>query len=105
VICWARHLVPVLTTCARRRWSYAQRVHGVVVGVSCIAKAAPVMARQASQNLNDIRYAALAYTCVRNVCPLSRGLAFPLTYRDRGTRTSPLRYVLRLMLAHVTPTE
>ena len=37
-------------------------VHGVVVGVSCIAKTSPVMAHQASQNLNDIRHAALAYT-------------------------------------------
>ena len=65
-MCLGRHLVPVLTTCARRRWSYAQRVQGV--GVSYIAKASTVMAHQASQNLNDIRRAALAYTFLRNVC-------------------------------------
>jgi len=38
------------------------------VGVSYIAKASTVMAHQASQNLNDIRRAALAYTFLRNVC-------------------------------------
>jgi len=36
--------------------------------MSSVAKASPVMAHLASQNLNDISHAALAYTFVRNVC-------------------------------------
>ena len=36
--------------------------------VSSIARASTAMAHLASQNINDIRHAALAYTFVRKVC-------------------------------------
>ena len=67
LMCLGRHLVPVLTTWFRIRWSYAHRVRDVVAWVSGIAKASPAMAHLASQNINDIGHAALAYTFVRNV--------------------------------------
>ncbi len=71
-------LVPDLTIWARRRWSYAQRVQGVVVGVSSITKASPALTQQASQKANDIRRADVAYTKMRNVCAHSWSLCVAL---------------------------
>jgi hypothetical protein len=72
LMCLGRHLVPVLTTCSRTRWSYAQRACEVDLGVSSIAKASRLTAHQASQYFNDIRHADVAYTKVLNVCARSR---------------------------------
>jgi hypothetical protein len=62
-----RHLVPVLSTWFRIRWSYAHRVRDVAAWVSGIAKASPLMAHQANKYFNDIRSADVAYIKVRNV--------------------------------------
>ncbi len=67
VTCLGRHLVPVLTTCSRIRWSYAQRVQSVAVGVSSIAKVSSALAHQASKETNDIEGADVANTkCERS---------------------------------------
>jgi hypothetical protein len=69
------------------------------VGVSYIAKASTVMAHQASQNLNDIRRAALAYTFLRNVCAHSCANFLPAALAttgqmQRGSRPPATQYLI-----------
>jgi len=63
-MCLGRHVVPDLTTWARRRWSYAQRVQAMAVEVSSIAKALLLMAHLTSQDLNEIRSADATSPCL-----------------------------------------
>lgn len=66
-MCSGRHVVPALTTWARRRWSYALRVQGVAVEVSGVADVSLVMARLANKETNDISGADVANTkCERS---------------------------------------
>jgi hypothetical protein len=66
-MCLGRHLVPVLTTWFRIRWSYAHRVRDVAAWVSGIAKASPLMAHLANKYFNDISHADVANTkCERS---------------------------------------
>jgi hypothetical protein len=67
LMCLGRHLVPVLTTWFRIRWSYAHRVRDVAAWVSGIAKASPLMAHLANKYFNDISHADVANTkCERS---------------------------------------